>query len=616
MISFACAHQLFESCAAKKPHRLAVNSGQCVLTYEELNARANFLANQLRAFGAGPETLVALCAPRSPALLVGALGILKSGAAYLPIDPSEPAVRLEAMLADAGVSIVVMTEPVNKTMANANRQLIVLDEMDGLVRSQRGSLRREEVDLRVENHHEVGPKNLAYVIYTSGSTGTPKGVEITHESLSNLVSWHQNAFQVTPEDRATCVARVGFDASVWEIWPYLAAGASLHVPPDDKLNDPDALQSWLIAQEITITFVPTPMAERLLTLPWPAETRLRIMLTGGDTLHIYPSPDLPFSLVNNYGPTECAVVATSGAVPTARVANRLPGIGSAIANTRIFLLNDLGKEVPAGAPGEMYIGGIGVARGYRNRPDLTAERFIRHPANHEAGRLFRTGDRAQYLPDGQLAFLGRLDEQIKIRGFRIEPREVIAALDEHPLVFQSAVIAREITPGDVGLVAYIVALGESIPTFAELREFLRGRLPDYMLPAVFVNLDMLPLTPNGKVNWADLPAPDSTNTIGDAVTHAPQTEIEKIVAGTLAPLLGVREVDVEANFFSLGAHSLLGVQLISRLRESIGVELSLRTVFEAPSVVELSDVIERELCEKLEAMSEDEVQRTLNAEPA
>jgi acyl-CoA synthetase (AMP-forming)/AMP-acid ligase II/acyl carrier protein len=431
-----------------------------------------------------------------------------------------------------------------------------------------------------------------------------------------LVSWHQNAFQVTPEDRATCVARVGFDASVWEIWPYLAAGASLHVPPDDKLNDPDALQSWLIAQEITITFVPTPMAERLLTLPWPAETRLRIMLTGGDTLHIYPSPDLPFSLVNNYGPTECAVVATSGAVPTARVANRLPGIGSAIANTRIFLLNDLGKEVPAGAPGEMYIGGIGVARGYRNRPDLTAERFIRHPANHEAGRLFRTGDRAQYLPDGQLAFLGRLDEQIKIRGFRIEPREVIAALDEHPLVFQSAVIAREITPGDVGLVAYIVALGESIPTFAELREFLRGRLPDYMLPAVFVNLDMLPLTPNGKVNWADLPAPDSTNTIGDAVTHAPQTEIEKIVAGTLAPLLGVREVDVEANFFSLGAHSLLGVQLISRLRESIGVELSLRTVFEAPSVVELSDVIERELCEKLEAMSEDEVQRTLNAEPA
>jgi acyl carrier protein len=244
---------------------------------------------------------------------------------------------------------------------------------------------------------------------------------------------------------------------------------------------------------------------------------------------------------------------------------------------------------------------------------LTAERFIPDPFNPETGRLFRTGDRAQYLPDGQIAFLGRLDEQIKIRGFRIEPSEIIAVLDAHPSVSQSAVVAREATAGDLRLVAYIVLKGESLPAFAELREFLGGRLPDYMLPAMFVKLNTMPLTPNGKVDRSALPAPDASNTIGDTVIHAPQTEVEEIVARTLAPLLGVQEVDVEANFFSLGAHSLLGIQLISRLRESIGVELSLRTLFEAPSVVELSAVIERELCAKLDAMSEDEVQRTLEA---
>jgi amino acid adenylation domain-containing protein len=494
--------------------------------------------------------------------------------------------------------------------------------MGALVKPQRGrdgALRRPRSPQRgdpTQSTDEVGLKNLAYVIYTSGSTGAPKGVEITHESLSNLVSWHQNAFRITPEDRATCVARVGFDASVWEIWPYLTAGASLHVPDDNKLNDPEALQSWLISQGITITFVATPMAERLLALRWPADTRLRIMLTGGDALHVYPPPDLPFALVNNYGPTECAVVATSGVIPTTRTGNRLPPIGRPIANTKVLLLNEDLAQVPAGATGEIYIGGVGVARGYRNRPDLTAERFIPNPFSPEAGRLFRTGDRAQYLPDGQIAFLGRLDEQIKIRGFRIEPSEIIAVLDEHPSVSQSAVLAREATPGDLRLVAYIVAKGAAVPTFTGLREFLGGRLPDYMLPAMFVKLDTMPLTPNGKVDRSALPAPDAANTIGDAVTHAPQTEIEEIVARTLAPLLGVQEVDVEANFFSLGAHSLLGVQLISRLRESIGVDLSLRTVFEAPSVVELSAVIERQLCEKLEAMSEDEVQRTLNAKSA
>lgn len=624
----SCVHHLFENQAAKEPNRIAVTSGQYVLTYGELNARAGLLARHLRDFGIGPEVVVGLCAPRSAALLAGALGIMKSGGAYLPMDPSEPEARSEAMLADAGVSVLVTEHSLKAKFEKPNRRIILLDPVGRLVelpiaQNRRGKeadqSRVQEVPLPsvggyADQEASVAPKTLAYVIYTSGSTGTPKGVEITHESLSNLVLWHQNAFRVTSEDQATCVARVGFDASVWEIWPYLAAGASLHIPGDDKLNDPQVLQSWLISQGITITFVPTPMAERLLALSWPTDTRLRIMLTGGDALHVYPTPDLPFVLVNNYGPTECAVVATSGVVPSARVSNRLPPIGRPIANTKVLLLNEDLAEVPVGAAGEICIGGIGVARGYRNRPDLTAERFIADPFDPAAGRLFRTGDRAQYLPDGQIAFLGRLDEQIKIRGFRIEPSEVVAVLDEHPSVSQSVVIAREATPGDMRLVAYFVPKRESLPTFAELREFLGGRLPDYMLPAMFVKLDRIPLTPNGKVDRSSLPAPDSGNTIGDAVIHRPQTEIEEIVARTLAPLLGVQEVDVQANFFSLGAHSLLGIQLISHLREKIGVELSLRTLFDSPSVVELSAAIERELCAKLEAMSEEEVQRTLNAD--
>jgi acyl-CoA synthetase (AMP-forming)/AMP-acid ligase II/acyl carrier protein len=404
---------------------------------------------------------------------------------------------------------------------------------------------------------------------------------------------------------------VGFDAAVWEIWPYLTAGASLHIPAEEKLKDPEAFQSWMISQGLTISFVPTPMTERLLALRWPAETKLRMVLTGGDTLHNYPTPDLPFLLVNNYGPTECAVVATSGLVPARRSENRLPSIGRPITNTQVYILDEAMREVPAGTPGEIYIGGLGVARGYRNRPELTAERFIPNPFNGDGTRLFKTGDCAQTLPDGELAFLGRFDEQIKIRGFRIEPNEIVAALNEHPAVSQSVIVAREITEGDNRLVAYFVPKAGHIATVSELREFLGARLPAYMVPAMYVTLDTIPLTPNGKVDRNALPAPDASNTLGEDVFHAPQTEIEQIVAGILAPLLGVERVDVEANFFALGGHSLLGIQLISRLRDSLGVELSLRTVFEAPSVAELSAEIERLLCAKLQSMSEEEVQRTL-----
>lgn len=598
---------LFEQQVKRDPNAIAVSSSRGELTYRELNDRAEALAQWLCALGVGPEVLVGLCVPRSAATMVGALAIFKAGGAYLPVDPSEPETRLHFMFKDAGVAVVVTEQSLKDKMAGDDRKVIALDEMGQLVESVPGAQSGAEP----QTGAPITPKSLAYVIFTSGSTGTPKGVEIAHESLLNLVQWHQSAFKVFQMDRASCVARVGFDAAVWEIWPYLTTGASLHIPDEEKLKDPEAFQAWLVEKAITISFVPTPMAERLLALPWPGNTSLRMMLTGGDTLHTYPSMRLPFLLVNNYGPTECAVVATSGLVPASRGENRLPSIGRAIDNTRVYILDEGMREVPAGTSGEIYIGGLGVARGYRNRPELTAERFVPNPFEGDASRLFKTGDCAQMLPDGQFAFLGRYDEQIKIRGFRIEPNEIVAALNEHPAVSQSVVVAREIAENDSRLVAYFVPRAAHIATVSELRDFLGARLPAYMVPAMYVTINTIPLTPNGKVDRAALPAPDAANTLGEDVFHAPRTEVEHAVAGILAPLLGVERVDVEANFFSLGGHSLLGIQLISRIRDTFGVELSLRSVFEAPSVAELSAEIERLLCAKLESMSEEEVQRSL-----
>jgi amino acid adenylation domain-containing protein len=600
-----CVHQLFEWQAEHAPDAVAVTQGECVLSYGELNARANRLADQLRAIGVGPETVAGLVFRRSIGMLTGAIAILKAGGAYLPIDSADSVVRSGLILNDAGASVVV-TEPSSDFKAQETaRQTIVLDEF--------GQAPTPPVRARLAvPTASAGLKNLAYVIYTSGSTGTPKGVEIAHDNLSNLVAWHQRAFGVTARDRASCVAKVGFDAGVWEIWPYLAAGASLHMPEEEKLNNPEALQAWLISHEITIGFVPTPLAERLLSLCWPERIRLRMMLTGGDALHCRPSRDLPFQLVNNYGPTECTVVATSGLVSEKRVGNELPPIGRPVANTQVYILDESLNRVPAGTPGEIYIGGMGVARGYRNQSALTAEKFVPDPFAESDARLFRTGDLGRYLADGQIAFLGRRDEQVKIRGFRIEPNEIVTVLNQHPAICQSAVVAREISPQEKSLVAYLVSSPERQPALKELRDFVGARLPGYMVPATFVSVEFLPLTPNGKVDRAALPPPDAANTFRDAGFTGPRTEVETLVAEVLAPLLGVEQVDVEANFFSLGGHSLLGSQLISRLRSCLGVEIPLRTVFEAPSVANLSAEIEQLLHARLASMSEAEVQQTLN----
>ncbi len=603
-----CVPDLVSAQAAATPDAIAVTHGKRSLSYQELDRRANRLAHILQSLGVGPDVVVGLYLDRSLAMIVGALAILKAGGAYLPLDPSYPSERLMVMLKDAKTPILVTGQCIADALPEHPEHVVTLDPEGRLAVTQSSD----------PPFARARGENLAYVIYTSGSTGEPKGVEITHGALLNLVSWHQRAFRITPDDRASQVSALGFDAAVWELWPYLTGGASVHLPDSVAMNDPEAVRDWLISQKITICFLATPLAERVMTLEWPTKARLRVMLTGADTLHHYPPRKLPFRLVNNYGPTECTVLATSGTVLPNEHPHRLPSIGSPIDNVQVHILNEGMRQAPIGESGEIYIGGAGLARGYRNQPDLTAERFVPDPFSSEPGaRLFRTGDLGRYLPDGQIAFLGRVDEQVKIRGFRIEPAEIVKVLDEHPAVQASTVVAREVEPGDKRLVAYFVPAAKAQPMHTELRNFIAARVPEYMVPATFVKLETLPLNPSGKVDRAALPAPNAENTLRDSSFVAPRTPIEERLAAMLALLLDLDRVGVEDNFFLLGGHSLLGTQLIARVRDAFAVELSLRTLFDAPTVSKLSAQIEALLLAKLEAMSEEEAQLLANGtEPA
>jgi amino acid adenylation domain-containing protein len=600
-----CVHQLIAAHAAAAPGALAVTQGETTLNYQELDERATALAHLLQSFGVGPDVLVAVYLNRSPGMIVAALAVLKAGGAYLPLDASYPAERLEFIWKDARPSVLVT----GKCMLNAfsvDTDRVVIVDPEG--RAEAGPSIKPAIS------RAPAKSNLAYVIYTSGSTGQPKGVEITHQSLLNLVLWHQRAFQVTSKDRASQLAALGFDAAVWEIWPYLAAGASIHLPCQLATSEPEAVRDWLVSQGITIGFLATPLAERAMTLEWPRGAALRVMLTGADTLHHYPPRSLRFQLVNNYGPTECTVVATSGRVLSFEHTDQLPSIGRPIDNVQIYMLDEDLKQVPSGEPGQIYIGGAGVARGYRNQPELTRERFITDPFSSDPNaRIYKTGDLACWQSDGQISFLGRVDEQIKIRGFRIEPAEIVKALDEHPDVQASVVVAREVTPGDKRLVAYFVSNAKAQVTHVELRNFLAARLPEYMVPATFVPLQALPLNASGKVDRSALPPPSSDNTLRDNAFVAPRTPVEERIAGILAPLLGLDQVSMEDNFFFLGGHSLLGTQLIARVRGAFGVDLTLRSLFDAPTISALSAQVEALLLAKLEAMSEVEAQRLLEA---
>lgn len=588
--------QKFTEHARCAPDALAVQAGAERITYGELDLRSNRLAAHLRSLGAGPDALIGILLERSIDSVVSSLAVLRAGAAYLPLDPGTPADRLAFMLRDSELAAVITCENLSSMVGTGGAwKVIKIDSDDERVAdySARG-VDRERPDSDADASH------LAYVIYTSGSTGQPKGVEVTRGGLGNLIRWHLDTFGVTENDRASLLASPGFDAAVWELWPYLAAGASVHIPTEAVRTQMEPLRDWLVSERITISFVATPLAELLMQLKWPSAASLRILLTGADTLHRRPPQGLPFTLVNNYGPTECTVVATSGTVAPAGPETKQPSIGRAIDNTQIYLLDEHMQHVPQGTSGEMYLGGASLARGYRNRTELTAERFVPNPFVNgpEAGKLYRTGDRARMLPNGEVEFLGRLDDQIKIRGYRVELDEISSVLDSHPEVKASVVIFLG-SEDDKRLIAYLVLAPGSQPNASEFRDYLQSRLPDYMIPAAFVRLSVLPLTTNGKVDRTALPAPNG-NTLPEEEYVAPGTLIEQRLAELIAPLLRVPRVGANDNFFLLGGHSLLGTQLLTRISENFGVELSLLTIFDHPTLAGMSSEIEKLILEKLD----------------
>ncbi len=589
-------HRQVRAQAARCPEALAVSAPDGDLTYSELDRRSDVLARGLRDLGVGPDALVCLCVERSAALVVGALAILKAGGAFVALDPHLPDSRIQLMVDDSRAAVLVTRRAMAQRVRHDGHVLAVDDvalQLPG--------------DLSAPDDAGETLENLAYIIYTSGSTGTPRGVMVEHRNLINLVSWHRRAFALDAGDRCTLVASPGFDAIVWEMWPALTAGASLHVPTDDALLDPAGLRDWLVSQRITVGFLPTPMAEAVLSLEWPAGTELRCLLTGGDALHKHPREDLPFALVNNYGPTEATVVTTSGVVEPCATPRSAPSLGRAIDNVRVEIVDEDLHPVEPGAPGELIIAGAGVARGYLNSPELTSTRFPTDPAADDPGaRRFRSGDLVRQAGDESLEFLGRLDDQVKIRGNRVELGEIAANINAHPGVRSSVVVVSEPQPGAKQLVAYIVPGGGAAPDASELGEHLATRLPEHMMPSAYVWMDALPLTPSGKVDRAALPPPPAD---APAVVNEPSTELERALADIVAPLLGFDAIDVDDNFFMLGGHSLLGAQLIARIGERFGVEMPLRTLFEHPTVAGMSVEVERLLVSELEAMSDEEADR-------
>jgi amino acid adenylation domain-containing protein len=599
-----CVHDLVSVRANATPDAVAIVDGDQQVSYGDLDIRANQLAHVLCSLGVGPEVPVGLCMGPSIDFATGALAILKAGGAYVPLDPNYPLNRISTLLETSGTTLLLTQARVANHLPRGKWRTIVLNE-DELALSHKP---------RVAPVANTKPENLAYIIFTSGSTGLPKGVQITHANLLNLLSWHRRAFSVASSDRATLQASPGFDAAVWELWPYLAAGASLYVVDGAIRAMPEQLRDWMVSKGITISFLSTALAEQIIDLRWPPSTALRVLLTGADTLRRYPRADLPFTFVNNYGPTECTVVATSGTIHPDDQPDRLPPIGYPIDNTQVYIVDEQLNPVPASTAGEILIGGGGVARGYLNLPTLTTERFVPDRLSKDQGaRLYRTGDLGRLLPDGQIAYLGRMDEQIKIRGYRIEPQEISAMLDRHPAVQASCVSAYTDDSGEGRLVAYVVSASDTRLSPSELRKFVGDYLPDYMVPSTFVQLEELPMSAHGKLERSALPAPTLLNVLDDDSYEAPQSPIEERLASFLTVLLGVARVGRDDNFFDLGGHSLMGAQMISKIHENFGVELSLRSIFDHPTLREMSSEIEKLIRVKLESMSEDEAQRLFDS---
>jgi amino acid adenylation domain-containing protein len=600
-----CFHQLFEEQVLRTPDSVAVVFEGQHLTYAQLNARANQLAHHLQSLGVGPEVLVAICMEHCSEMVVGVLGILKAGGAYLPLDPAYPKERLAFMLQDAHAPVVLTRKHCLERLPDCGGRVVCLDSG------------WEAIAQESENNPASGAtaQNLAYVMYTSGSTGQPKGVMCEHGGLVNYLCWVNAGPLGDPELSVPLTTKLTFDMCLKQLSPPLLRGGQVWILPEEVLAEPTKLLSALAARtKVGLNCVPSLWTAILHAIQSgqakPPGEGLAYVFFGGEPLSkelvarsLSVLPHL--QIWNIYGPTEATANASAARITSGEEVT----IGRPIANAQIYILNSSLHPVPIGVAGELYIGGAGVARGYLNRPELTAEKFIPDPFRVLPGaRMYKTGDLARYRPDGNIEFLGRTDHQVKIRGFRIELGEIEAALGRHPAVREAVVMAREDKPGDPSaslltdpstslriekrLVAYVVAEREPLPTTTDLRNFLKEKLPEYMVPAVFVLLDALPLMPNGKIDRRALPSPDRSRPELDKVFVAPRTPTEESLVEIWVQLLNIERVGVHDNFFDLGGHSLLATQLVSRMREAFQVEIPLRRLFEAPTVAGLAESIE------------------------
>ncbi|MEQ4304750.1 amino acid adenylation domain-containing protein [Plantactinospora sp. B6F1] len=574
-------HELVQASIAATPDAPAVTFEGSTLSYRELSVRANRVAHRLREYGAGPGRLVAVCAQRSPDLVVALLGVLVSGAAYVPLDPDHPAERLGFMLADADPVAVLTAGAARAELPPTDRPVLALD--DPATWAGAASTAPEPL---------AGPDDPAYVIYTSGSTGQPKGVLNGHRGVVNRLHWMQRHYGLTAAETVLQKTPAGFDVSVWEFfWPLLV-GARLVLARPDGHRDADYLRDLIVAEGVsTVHFVPSMLAMFLAEEGAAACRPLRRIICSGEELPVDLAlrtlaalPDA--ELHNLYGPTEAAIDVTAYHCTAEKLAGaaRVP-IGAPIDNIRVYVLDERGEPLPVGVPGELYLAGVGLAHGYLNRPELTAERFGTGP---DGERRYRTGDLARWRPDGTLDFLGRIDGQVKLRGLRIEPGEIEVALRDQPGVRDAAVVVREDSPGDRRLAAYLV--GTAPVDTAALRLALKRRLPDYMVPATFVELPELPLSPNGKLDRRRLPAPPRVRDVGAAYVP-PGTTTEILLAGVWAEVLDVPQVGLDDDFFDLGGHSLLAVQVVARLRRAAGAGVSVLDLFTHRTVRELARLV-------------------------
>ncbi len=585
--------------AEAHPQAIAVISGATHMTYAELRERSNRLARFLQTKQIGPESRIGLSIERSPDMIIALLGILKTGAAYVPLDPGYPQDRLDFITKDAGLTVLVTTEAIAENWPDETIEKIRIDrDWETISEESPDSL----------NLAHLHPELAAYIIYTSGSTGKPKGVIISHGSVLNHNFSVKRLFDLSEQDRMLQFATINFDAAVEEIFPTLENGATLVLRNNERLISGTDLLKLIRKEHITIVDLPTAYwhqwVNELEEMEEPVPESLKLVILGGDKA----SADqvrkwnrlsgTEIRLLNTYGPTETTIISTAYEAPTkdkSDVKMQEFPIGRPIDNTEVYIVDAHLQPVPVGVPGELLIGGAGLARGYLNQPQLTAEKFIPNPFNNRAGgRLYRTGDLVKFRTDGEIEFVGRVDYQVKIRGFRVEPGEVESILASHPQIKEAAILVNSDLPGEKRLIAYYVLQANAEIGVKELRTYLAQHLPEYMIPAAFIELETMPLTANGKIDRNALPKPDQEAVIQSSETEfvEPRTPTEEVIAAIYAEVLSVEKVGVMHNFFELGGHSLLATQLISRVNKTFDVDVPLKALFEGPTVSQLALVVD------------------------